>query len=203
MLRSAVRRLGRHQSRCTYGGRCRARASTSPRLSLQLLPMRTRDHPDNKRAPRCNRFQTVRTGILVNSCVFIRTKLQTGLCVCACLAEAACPPVVCLCIFVCQYSRSQWLQTHRRFNLGKSTIRCSENDDVSSRSSPMVSLSKSIQQVAHREAARVLQGQGLANSQYDDNSMLAFSFPEETDSPWQLRPKMFAYFCSNKFYSAF
>lgn len=32
--------------------------------------------------------------------------------------------------------------------------------------------------------------------------MLAFSFPEETDSPWQLRPKMFAYFCSNKFFSA-
>lgn len=45
----------------------------------------------------------------------------------------------------------------------------------------------------------VLQGQRLANSQYDDNSMLAFSFPEETDSPWQLRPAMFAYFCSNNF----
>lgn len=51
-----------------------------------------------------------------------------------------------------QYSRSRWLQSHRRFNLGKSTIRCSENDDVSSRSSPMVSLSKSIQQVTNREA---------------------------------------------------
>lgn len=34
----------------------------------------------------------------------------------------------------------------------------------------------------------------MANSQYDNNSKLAFSFPEETDSPWQLRPKMFAYF---------
>lgn len=74
---------------------------------------------------------------------------------------------------------------------------------MSSRSSPMVSLSKSIQQVTNREAVGVLQGQRLANSQYDDNSMLAFSFPEETDSPWQLRPKMFAYFCSNKFFSAF
>ena len=95
------------------------------------------------------------------------------------------------------------MQSHRRFNLGKSTIRCSENDDVSSRSSPMVSLSKSIQQVTNREAVGVLQGQRLANSQYDDNSMLAFSFPEETDSPWQLRPKMFAYFCSNTFSSAF
>lgn len=77
---------------------------------------------------------------------------------------------------------------------GKSTIRCCENDDVSSRSSPMVSLSKSIQQVTNRGAVGVLQGQGLANSQYDDNSTLAFSFPEESDSPWQLRPKMFAYF---------
>lgn len=67
----------------------------------------------------------------------------------------------------------------------------------------MVSLSKSIQQVTNREAVGVLQGQRLANSQYDDNSMLAFSFPEETDSPWQLRPKMFAYFCSNTFSSAF
>lgn len=95
------------------------------------------------------------------------------------------------------------MQSHRRFNLGKSTIRCSENDDVSSRSSPMVSLSKSIQQVTNREAVGVLQGQRLANSQYDDNSTLAFSFPEETDSPWQLRPKMFAYFCSNKFFSGF
>lgn len=104
-----------------------------------------------------------------------------------------------VCIFVqewmqTQYSRSQWLQSHGRFNLGKSTIRCSENDDVSSRSSPMVSLSKSIQQVTNREAVGVLQGQRLANSQYDDNSKVAFSFPEEPDSPWQLRPKMFAYF---------
>lgn len=74
---------------------------------------------------------------------------------------------------------------------------------MSSRSSPMVSLSKSIQQVTNREAVGVLQGQRLANSQYDDNSTLAFSFPEETDSPWQLRPKMFAYFCSNKFFSGF
>lgn len=58
----------------------------------------------------------------------------------------------------------------------------------------MVSLSKSIQQVTNREAVGVLQGQRSANSQYDDNSELAFSFPEETDSPWQqLRPKMFAY----------
>lgn len=73
---------------------------------------------------------------------------------------------------------------------------------MSSRSSPMVSLSKSIQQVTNREAVGVLQGQRLANSQYDDNSMLAFSFPEETDSPWQLRPKMFAYFCSNTISSA-
>lgn len=111
--------------------------------------------------------------------------------------------VVHLCIFVCQYSRSRWLQTRRRFNLGKSTIRCSENDDVSSRSSLMVSLSKSIQQVTNREAVGVLQCQGLANSQYDDNSMLAFSFPEETDSQWQLRRKMFAYFCSNNFSCAF
>lgn len=70
---------------------------------------------------------------------------------------------------------------------------------MSSRSSPMVSLSKSIQRVTNREAVGVLQGQRLANSQYDDNSTLAFSFPEETDSPWQPRPKMFAYFCSNKF----
>lgn len=46
----------------------------------------------------------------------------------------------------------------------------------------MVSLSKSIQQVTNREAVGVLQGQGLAYSQYDDNSMLAFSFPEETNS---------------------
>lgn len=67
----------------------------------------------------------------------------------------------------------------------------------------MVSLSKSIQQVTNREAVGVLQGQRLANSQYDDNSTLVFSFPEETDSPWQLRPKMFAYFCSNKFFSGF
>ncbi len=74
---------------------------------------------------------------------------------------------------------------------------------MSSRSSPMVSLSKSIQQVTNREAVGVLQGQRLANSQYDDNSTLAFSFPEETDSPWQLRPKMFAYFCSNMFFSGF
>lgn len=74
---------------------------------------------------------------------------------------------------------------------------------MSSRSSPMVSLSKSIQEVTNREAVGVLQGQRSANSQYDDNSKLAFSFPEETDSPWQLRPKMFAYFCSNKFFSAF
>lgn len=58
----------------------------------------------------------------------------------------------------------------------------------------MVSLSKSIQQVTNREAVGVLQGQGLAYTQYDDNSMLAFSFPEETDSSWQLRLKMFAYF---------
>lgn len=165
--------------------------------------MRTHNQrPDNKRKPRCNRFQTVRTGRLINSCI-LSTRSSKPACVSVPVWLKKPPPVVCLCIFVCQYSRSQWLQTHRRFNLGKSTIRCSENDDVSSRSSPMVSLSKSIQQVAHREAARVLQGQGLANSQYDDNSMLAFSFPEETDSPWQLRPKMFAYFCSNKFYSAF
>ena len=53
----------------------------------------------------------------------------------------------------------------------------------------MVSLSKSIQQVTNREAVGVLQGQRLVNSQYDDNSKLAFSFPEETDSLWQLRPK--------------
>lgn len=46
----------------------------------------------------------------------------------------------------------------------------------------MVSLSKSLQQVTNREAVGVLQGQRLANSQYDDNSKLAFSFPEETDS---------------------
>jgi len=59
----------------------------------------------------------------------------------------------------------------------------------------MVPLSKRIQQVTNREAVEVLQGQRLANSQYDDNSKLAFSFPEETDSPWQqLRPMMFAYF---------
>lgn len=104
-----------------------------------------------------------------------------------------------MCIFVqewmqTQFSRSRWLQSHRRFNLGKSTLRCSENDDVSSRSSPMVSLSKSIQRVTNREAVGVLQGERLANSQYDDNYKVAFSFPEETDSPWQLRPKMFAYF---------
>lgn len=53
----------------------------------------------------------------------------------------------------------------------------------------MVSLSKSIQRVTNREAVGVLQGQRLVNSQYDDNSELAFSFPEETDSLWQLRPK--------------
>lgn len=106
-----------------------------------------------------------------------------------------------LCIFVCQYSRSRRLQAHGRFNLAKSTIRCSENDDVSSRYSLMVSLSKSIQQVTNREAVGVLQGQGLAYSQYDDNSMLAFSFPEETGS--SRRPNAFAYFCSNNFYFAF
>lgn len=106
-----------------------------------------------------------------------------------------------LCIFVCQYSRSRRLQAHGRFNLAKSTIRCSENDDVSSRYSLMVSLSKSIQQVTNREAVGVLQGQGLAYSQYDDNSMLAFSFPEETGS--SRRPNVFAYVCSNNFYFAF
>lgn len=47
----------------------------------------------------------------------------------------------------------------------------------------MVSLSKSIKQVTNREAVGVLQGQRCANSQYDDNSRLAFSFPEETESP--------------------
>lgn len=68
---------------------------------------------------------------------------------------------------------------------------------MNSRSSPMVSLSKSIQQVTNREAVGVLQGQRLANSQYDDNSELAFSFPEETDSPVAAEAKMFGYFCSN------
>lgn len=66
---------------------------------------------------------------------------------------------------------------------GKSTIRCSGNDDVSSRSSPMVSLSQSIQRVTNGGAVGVLQGQGSANSQYDDNPTLAFSFPEENDPP--------------------
>lgn len=81
-------------------------------------------------------------------------------------------------------------QSHRRFNLGKSTIRCSENDDVSSRSCAMVSLSKRIRRVTNREAMGVLQGQRPANSQYDDNLKMAFSFPEETDPSWPLRPKM-------------
>lgn len=54
---------------------------------------------------------------------------------------------------------------------------------------------------SQREAVGVLQGQGLAYSQYDDNSMLAFSFPEETNS--SRRPNVFAYFCSNNFYFAF
>lgn len=53
---------------------------------------------------------------------------------------------------------------------------------MSSRSSPVVSLSKSLQQVTNRAAVGVLQGQRLANSQYHRNSKLAFSFPEETDS---------------------
>ena len=108
--------------------------------------------------------------VFVSVCVFVRERMQT------------------------QYLRSQQLQSYPGFNLRKSTIRCSQNDDVSSRSSLMVSLSMSIQQVTNREAIGVLQGQRLANSQYDDNSTLAFSFPEETDSPWQLRPNMFAYF---------
>lgn len=60
---------------------------------------------------------------------------------------------------------------------------------MSSRSSPMVSLSKGMRQVTNREAAGVLQGQRLGNSQYDDNSERVFSFPEETDSLWQLWPK--------------
>lgn len=47
----------------------------------------------------------------------------------------------------------------------------------------MVSFSKSIQRVTNREAVGVLQGQRLTNSQYDDNSKLAFSFPEETECP--------------------
>lgn len=58
----------------------------------------------------------------------------------------------------------------------------------------MVSLSKSIQRVTNREAVGVLQGQRAANSQYDDNSKLAFSFPEETDSLWQLGSKDFCLF---------
>lgn len=77
----------------------------------------------------------------------------------------------------------------RGFNLGKSTIRFPENDDVSSRFSLMVSLSMSIQQVTNRDVMGVSQGQGLAYSQYDDNSTLAFS-----DSPWQLSSNIVAYF---------
>lgn len=64
----------------------------------------------------------------------------------------------------------------------------------------MVSLSMSIQQVTNRGATGVLQGQRLANSQYDDNSKLAFSFPEETDSPVAAEAKdVCLFFCSNKF----
>lgn len=75
------------------------------------------------------------------------------------------------------------------FNLGKSTIRFPENNDVSSRFSLMVLLTMNIQQVTNIDVIGLSQGQGLAYSQYDDISTLAFS-----DSPWQLSTNTVAYF---------